>query len=79
MVVVVVVGNAARGGLAGSRKRSVDGGEGEGEGVCGWTPRGLVTRVENEAEAEEERKEVEVNAKGSEILTLGQAAPRGPE
>lgn len=25
------------------------------------------------------REEVEVNAKGSEILTLGQAAPRGPE
>lgn len=42
--------------LAGSRKRSVDGEEGEGEGVCGWTPRGLVTRVENEAEAEEERR-----------------------
>lgn len=26
-----------------------------------------------------EEEEVEVNAKGSEILTLGQAAPRGPE
>lgn len=56
VVVVMVVGNAARGELAGSRKRSVDGEEGEGEGVCGWTPRGLVTRVENEAEAEEERR-----------------------
>lgn len=56
VVVVMVVGNAARGGLAGSRKRSVDGEGGEGEGVCGWTPRGLVTRVENEAEAEEERR-----------------------
>lgn len=56
VVVVMVVGNAARGGLAGSKKRSVDGEEEEGEGVCGWTPRGLVTRVENEAEAEEERR-----------------------
>lgn len=26
------------------------------KGECGWTPRGLVTLVENEAEAEEERR-----------------------